>query len=341
MKRIAIVLTIFQILFCVCISQSQSIILLDSGKNTSIRGLSVVTNSVAWISGSNGYTALTNDAGKTWKWKQLSGYERLDFRDIEAFSDHEAVIVSAGTPAVILKTSDGGSSWKEVYRNNSADIFLDGMDFWNKDHGLVYGDPIKGKMQLLETRDGGNTWRDISTNLTIELAEGEASFAASGTAIRTGKRGNVWIATGGMQSRIFHSDDFGKTWEVYKCPILQGNNSSGPFSLATYQGKKMVAAGGNYLIDTLRDNSLMLSSDGGKTWTQPISQLFGYRSAIEYISKNIVIATGTSGTDLSTDGGQTWRNISAGGFNSVRKAKKGNLVLLTGLKGKIARLQIF
>ncbi|MBC7915645.1 MAG: oxidoreductase [Pyrinomonadaceae bacterium] len=340
MKRIAF-LTVFQILLFIFISEAQTITLLDSGKNTSIRGLSVVTNSVAWISGSNGYTALTNDAGKTWKWKQLSGYENLDFRDIEAFSAREAIIVSAGTPAIILKTIDGGSSWKEVYRENSVDIFLDGMDFWNKNHGIVYGDPIKGKMQLLETRDGGNTWKNITINLKVELAEGEASFAASGTAIRTAKRGNVWIATGGMQSRIFHSDNFGKTWEVYKCPIVQGNNSSGPFSLAIYKGKNMVAAGGNYLIDTLRDKNLVLSDDGGKTWSQPSTNLFGYRSAIEYISKKVLIATGTSGTDLSTDGGQTWRTISTVGFNSVRKGKKGNFILLAGPKGKIARFQIF
>lgn len=94
MKRISNVLTIFQILFFIFISEAQTITLLDSGKNTSIRGLSVVSNSVAWVSGSNGYTALTNDAGKTWKWKQLSGYENLDFRDIEAFSDYEGLLLA-------------------------------------------------------------------------------------------------------------------------------------------------------------------------------------------------------------------------------------------------------
>lgn len=341
MKKRTTILTLLQISFFFSISNSQTITLLDSGKNTSIRGLSVVSNSVAWVSGSNGYTALTDDAGKTWKWKQLSGYEKLDFRDIEAFSDHEAIIVSAGTPAVILKTTNGGLTWKEVYLNTSADIFLDGMDFWNKNHGIVYGDPIKNKMQLLETRDGGNTWKNISNNLKIELAKGEASFAASGTTIRTGKRGHVWIATGGMQSRIFHSDDFGKTWAAYKCPIVQGNNSSGPFSLAIYNRKNMIAAGGNYLIDTLRDKNVVLSVNGGKTWIEPISQAFGYRSAIEYISKNTVIATGTSGTDFSSNGGQTWRRISSTSFNSLRKAKKGSLILLTGSNGKLATLNIY
>lgn len=319
---------------------AQEIISLQSGKNTSIRGLSVVSNRVAWISGSNGYTALSTDGGKSWKWKQIPGYEKLDFRDIEAFSATEAVIVSAGTPAVILITADGGKSWKETYRNTSPDIFLDGMDFWSSRHGIIYGDPIAGQMQLLETKDGGASWTNISDQLTIKLAEGEASFAASGTAIRTGKRGNVRIATGGNQSRLFHSTDYGKTWQAQACPIIQGHNSTGPFSIAFLNNKTGVAAGGDYMKDTLRRDNLVLTYDGGKTWTRPQSGPYGYRSAIEYISKNVLLATGTSGTDISEDGGLTWRNISAEGYNCVRKSKKGNWILLAGAKGKISRIKL-
>ena len=321
---------------------SQTLIPLQSGTNTSIRGLSVVTNSVAWISGSNGWTAHTSDMGKTWNWKQLAGYEKLDFRDIEAFSAKKALIVSAGSPAVILLTKDGGLNWKEVYRNNSPDIFLDGMDFWDNKRGIIYGDPIKGRMQLLKTKDGGLNWDDISNNVTIKLAEGEASFAASGTAIRCRAGGKTWIATGGTQSRIFYSDDFGKTWDASPCPIIQGQNSTGPFSLAFSTDQKGIVAGGDYLKDTLRTNNLLLTDDGGKTWIKPTttSTIFGYRSAVEYISEKTVIATGTSGTDISYDGGKTWQSISSQGFNSVRKSKKGNWVLFTGSKGQISTLKL-
>lgn len=334
----------FCILFIACLltisASGQQIIPLQSDVQTSIRGLSVVNNRVAWVSGSNGYIALSKDRGKTWEWKQIPGYEKFDFRDIEAFSENAAVVVSAGSPAVILATSDGGRSWKEAYRNEAPEIFLDGMDFWNRKHGIIYGDPIAGQMQLLETLDGGLTWNDISKQLTVKLAEGEASFAASGTAIRTGKGGNVRIATGGSQSRIFHSNDHGRTWQAYHCPIIQGANSTGPFSIAFFNEKFGAAAGGDYLKDTLRNNNLVLTSDGGKTWEKPLTTPFGYRSAIEYISKKILIATGTSGTDISDDGGCTWRNISASGYNSVRKAKKGSLILLAGSKGTISTLKI-
>jgi len=327
---------IFILILSISGLSAQSIQLLQKGKDTSLRGLSVVNDSIAWVSGSKGWTAVSNDGGKNWDWKQIEGYENLDFRDIEGFSDSKAIIVSAGTPAVILLTTDGGQSWKEVYRNESKDIFLDGMDFWYADRGIIYGDPINGQMVLLESRDGGMSWKNISAQNKIALISGEASFAASGTNIRTGKGGKVWIATGGLQSRLFRSDDYGLNWEAIQLPIIQGKSSTGPFSIAFYKNKAGVAAGGDFLSDTSRLNNLVLTKNGGRAWMKPQNTLFGYRSAIEYLSKNELLACGPKGTDRSIDGGQTWMKLSDQGFHTIRKAKSGDLVLLTGGSGRIA-----
>ena len=222
-------------------TQSQTLIPLASGKNTSLRGLSVVDDTVAWASGSMGWTARSINGGKTWIWKQIPGYENLDFRDIEAFSANRALLLSAGTPAVILLTTDGGSVWKEVYRNNSPEIFLDGMDFWDANRGLIYGDPIKGKLVLLKTSNGGVNWENISQNNTINLMVGEASFAASGTAIRCDSKGNTWIATGGSKSRIFvpHRNDE---------PINVISNTSTSFQL------KLITKGSNSTVTTSKQD---------------------------------------------------------------------------------------
>ena len=40
------------------------------------------------------------------------------------------------------------------------------------------------------------------------------------------------------------------------------------------------------------------------------SPVLGYRSDVMYIDLNTLVATGTSGTDISTDGGKNWKNIS-------------------------------
>lgn len=332
----------FFYLLCFCpimaLAQNFNLIPLTSGKNTSMRGLSVVSDSIAWVSGSNGYIGKTLDGGKNWQWIQPKGYEKLDFRDIEAFDQLKAIVVNAGAPAYILSTIDGGKTWRETYKNIDSAIFLNGMDFWDSQQGIVFGDPIQNKMQLLKTADGGLTWNDISANLKVNLSMGEAGFAASGTSIRTGKNGKVWIATGGAVSHIYYSDNYGHTWKVYDCPILQGENSTGPFSIAFLNEKEGIVVGGNYLKDKESINNALLTKNGGKTWIKPQQSVSGYRSAVTYITKNICVATGSSGTDISTDGGKNWMNISSLNFNTIQKSKNGNLVLLTGNKGQVYRL---
>lgn len=321
--------------FSIVKAQSTKILLLDSGKNTSLRGLSVVNDKVAWVSGSNGWVAKTVD-GKTFTWQQLKGYEKLDFRDIEAFSAEEAIIVNAGSPAYILKTKDGGQTWKQVYENKDSLIFLDGMDFWNAKEGIIFGDPIYGIMKLLTTKDGGETWQDISAKANVTLKDGEAAFAASGTTIRTFKN-NVYIATGGKHSRLWTSTDKAKTWSVQNIDIIKGEASTGAFSIAIGT-KTIYAVGGDYVKEKATFNNYSYITIDGTSWLKAKTNPNGYRSAIEIINKNIIIAAGPSGIDISNDAGQTWQLLSSKGFHTCRKAKKGKLVLFTGSRGQIGKL---
>lgn len=312
----------------------------SSGTNTSLRGMSIVSDQVAWVSGSNGYIGRTTDGGQNWEWIRPAGYEKLDFRDIEAFSADKAVAVNAGAPAYILLTNDGGKTWKETYKNTDTAAFLDGMDFWNDQRGLVFGDPIKSKMLLLRTLDGGQNWNDISDNLQAKMGVGEAAFAASGTTIRTMGNGKVWIATGGAVSNIYFSSNFGSTWQIFECPILTGQPSTGPFSMAFLNEEKGVVVGGDYQKDKENTNNILLTENGGRNWTKPEKPVDGYRSGVIYVNDKVLIATGSSGTDVSHDGGRNWYNISGISFNVIQKSKKGDLILIAGNKGQIYKLTI-
>src|SRR5574339_938387 len=104
--------------------------ILNTGVKTSLRGLSVVNNNVVWVSGSNGMVGKSSNAGKNWKWMTVKGFEKNDFRDIEAFDANTAIIMAIPDPentkpAYILKTTDGGESWKVVYENLTKGMFLD------------------------------------------------------------------------------------------------------------------------------------------------------------------------------------------------------------------------
>lgn len=93
----------------------------------SFRGLSVVDDSVAWVSG-NGFGRTTN-GGENWTFKKVKNFETEDFRSVYAFDFNTAIIANAGSPAYILHTNDGGENWKIVYQNNDSLAFFDGMDF--------------------------------------------------------------------------------------------------------------------------------------------------------------------------------------------------------------------
>ena len=312
--------------------QAQNITLIQQGKHTSIRGLSIVNDSIAWLSGSNGYIATTLNGGKTWRWLQVKGYEKADFRDIEAFSDKEAIIMSSGTPALILKTTDGGIRWQVKYQNTDTAYFFDAMDFADKNHGLVLGDPIKNKFLLMETTDGGETWKHLA-NEPIALP-GEACFAASGTCLRFAGA-NTYIITGGTNARLIESAVKGSAWNYINLPLTQGKPSAGGFSIALNKDK-YIAIGGDYASDKKTDSLVAIYTPQTKIFVLVKNNfLSGFQSCVEHLHDNVFVSTGTPGSNITFDGGKTWKKIDVNSYNVCRKAKTGKLVLFAGNNGYI------
>lgn len=331
MKRcyplILTILTLFPVLL-----KAQTITILQQDKPTSIRGLSVVDDKTAWISGSKGHIAITNDGGKTWDWQQVKGYEKADFRDIEAFNDKEAVIMSSGTPALVLKTTDGGKSWQEKVRKTDSIYFFDAMDFADAKHGYILGDPIKNKFLVMETTDGGETWNEMKNE--PDALPGEAAFAASGTCLRVNKALGLVIASGGTAARFIQLCNCDNPkWETKNFPVAQGAASKGAFSISD---DLLVAVGGNYSKDKVADSVICRYDKKTAKYEVLPAGVTGFQSCVERVKDRIYLSTGTSGSSISTELGMTWRKIDGTSFNVCRKAKHGKLVLLAGDRGKIA-----
>ncbi|MDB5129989.1 YCF48-related protein [Mucilaginibacter sp.] len=312
--------------------KAQSITSLQQGRPTSIRGLSVVDDKTAWVSGSKGTIGISNDRGISWAWQQIKGFEKSDFRDIEAFSDKEAVIISSGTPALILKTIDGGKNWAIKYQKADTAYFLDAMDFSTKQHGFVLGDPIDNKFLLLETIDGGETWNPV-INSPAALKD-EAAFAASGTCLRANKL--ITIVTGGSNSRILTSPIKNHLWTAKELSLTNGAASRGAFSVA-YGNNQTIIVGGNYAKDKQSDSVAYILPKAKAKFKKyiPVTGPAGYQSCVEHIKGDVFLSTGTSGSNLTIDGGKTWQKIDGTSYNVCRKAKHGNLILLAGDGGKL------
>ncbi len=303
---------------------------------SSFRALSVIDDHAAWVAGSKGWIGRSIDGGKGWSFQQVKNFEALDFRSVYGFDSLTAIIANAGSPAYLFRTTDGGKTWQSVYQNESKDAFVDGLDFWNDKKGIAYGDPIDSKMLLIESKDGGITWREFPENQRPTLNPGEASFAASGTGIRCFNKTQTVITTGGKVSRLWRSNNEGKTWKSTGLPIIQGEESTGAFSSVFWKNKYAAVVGGDFKNDSLTGKHAYSTFDNGKTWVLPLRPTRGLRECVESVNNEYLIAIGPNGADSSNDGGFNWQPLSdERGFHVVRKARDGSLIIAAG-NGKIS-----
>ncbi|MDQ4122853.1 MAG: glycosyl hydrolase [Acidobacteriota bacterium] len=303
----------------------------------SLRGLSVVNEKIVWASGTGGSFLRTIDGGKTWKVGKVPDAEKLDFRDVEAFDANTAYLLSIGEGenSRIYKTTDGGETWKLQFKNSNPKAFFDAFDFWDANNGIAMSDPVDGKYLLIATTDGGQTWKQLPNDKMPSAKEGEAAFAASGTCIIVNGKSDVFLVTGGQAARVFYSQNRGASWSIADTPIISGANGTGIFSIAMFDNKSGVIVGGNYEKPNESANNLALTNDGGKTWILG-KGLNGYRSGVAFVDKNTLVAVGSSGSDISRDGGQTWTNLDRENYNAV-VAKGKNAVWAVGANGLVAR----
>jgi len=311
-----------------------------SGTDVQLRGISAVSAQVAWASGARGTVLRTVDGGEAWVKVNVPNAESLDFRDVQAFDQNNAFVLSIGPgdQSRIYKTTDGGRTWQLQFTNKDPKAFYDCFAFWDATHGIALSDSVDGKFPLIATADGV-TWSPVAVKKMPAALPNEGAFAASGTCIATFGKNDVWFGTGGPAARVFHSSDRGINWTVAETPVLHGEASQGIFSVLFWSEKNGVVVGGDYKQPTKSDNTAAFTHDGGKTWTLASKPPQGYRSAVAQIaSSSGLFAVGTNGSSISLDGGKTWdptfKQDRVPNLNAVSLRGRGGLVV--GAEGQIA-----
>ncbi len=308
----------------------------NAGTDASFRSIHAVSKKTVWAGGSKGTVLRTTNGGNSWQVISVKDAETLDFRDIHAVNDKIAFAMSAGDAdkgaAKIFKTTDGGTTWKVVLHSTEKGVFFDSMDFWNEKEGILIGDPIDDKPFIIRTLDGGETWNRIEKDKLPSIQEGEASFAASGTAAIAKGAGKAWLNT---QSRVFFTPDKGETWQVYKTPFQQGQ-TSGIFGLHFWNENQGIAVGGDYKNDKSKTENVAITHDAGKTWEFLASaQPDGLKEAGFMLPNNNLLLVGTSGTSLLDEDGTAWKAIDTESFHTISCFKDACWAI--GGKGNLAK----
>ncbi|WP_180935168.1 WD40/YVTN/BNR-like repeat-containing protein [Nocardioides ungokensis] len=325
------------------LSWKQSIIDADQ----SFRGLDAVDRSTAWVTGGSategapGRVFRTTDGGRTWADVSPAGTEGLLFRDVEARSAEEAVIlaIGPGDASRIYRTTDGGATWDSAFVNDDPAAFYDCMAFYpgGRD-GLVMGDPVDGKFRILATHDFGRSWTVLPSDGMPE-APTEYGFAASGDCLVTAGH-SAYFGSGGGDTRVFRSDDRGLTWTASPSTIPAGE-AAGVFALAFRTPSQGIAVGGDF-ADPADGHDVVATTRHANTWRNA-GDLTHLGEDVAYLPGrgDRLVVTGESGdvmgTSISSDGGRTWTRISDTGYHALDCTRDGSCWAAGG-GGRVARL---
>ena len=342
----------------------------ESNSTASLRGIVSVGGGVAWASGTGGTVLRTEDGGYVWQGCVAPpDSTKLDFRAIQAWDENTAVVMSSGPGDLsrLYRTTDGCRTWKRLLTNPDKEGFWDALQFTDRQHGTLLGDPVDGHFVLLTTSDGGATW----TPLTVAAASPVKDlgvFAASNSSLLMRSPSSRIFCTGGKAGAMVIQQGigpqpgtrkpgeigFGNTSSSEELISFDKSETSGCFSLATSGDARgiVVAVGGDYAHPEQTDNIAWTtaSADDPENKQHPLFRFApakvkpaGYRSAVAFNAQTRSwIAVGPGGTDLSNDDGQTWRPLKPGPQEAQGADMQWNALSLpfaVGPHGRIGKLR--
>jgi hypothetical protein len=176
----------------------------------------------------------------------------------------------------------------------------------------------------------------------LELPEGgEDSLQRIWTIVPGVEDGVVYA--GGDPGVLFESRDGGATFELNRAlwehptrpKWMPGGGGLCLHTICTWPGEP------DRLAIAISAAGVWLTDDGGATWRLPAGRPNGYRSGVAYVRGSDgreLVAVGTSGSDYSADGGETWAPVDTVGYNSVAFARGGvRAGWAVGAGGRIAK----
>jgi photosystem II stability/assembly factor-like uncharacterized protein len=273
---------------------------------------------------------VTHDGGTTWTDTQPSG-PVLSVIPLGRSAWKLDASCASTDPATLCDlhrdvSSDGGRTWATMpgalpqapVMNVMANTWLLRTSVSSADILIPSAASGTAPTRLFATSDGGRSWQErpspcpLGGTLVSLLSE-----APNGT---------LWFAWGGQPGAgnqlktVVRSQDGGQTWQGGQC--ASGNSSSYPQALLSngliggYLGGLVATSATTALIDGGR-NTVLLTTDGGSTWSIPEPRIGGTDNG----SRGLFFANSQDGWVVSQqygsagslwrtmDGGQSWSQV--------------------------------
>lgn len=106
-----------------------------------------------------------------------------------------------GDNGVILKTEDGGETWRELYRQEGRELCK--IAFANQNVGYAGGNDGSENGVLIRTTDGGETWEDVNNTLLFKVCNMGLEPISTDTVFAY------------HQNHLYKSIDAGENFSVY------------------------------------------------------------------------------------------------------------------------------
>lgn len=308
------------------------------------RSLTALSQDEAFImnAGSPARLLHTKDGGKTWE-QQYYNAAPAAFFDCLRFSD-AAHGFAVGDPLKdhfpILYTYDSGHVWNEYdYTNDNYPEAMEGEAIFAASNSNISPDHdmprfITGGLQTRLFYAVANRGPAVKSGNATKPAKSKHRTLPASAGSNATTQAPASDANGPAPKQSYLH------WSVTPLPILHGKASTGAFAIDFLNKKQGVIVGGDYANDTISTQNIALTTDGGLNWKPATTGPFGFKSGVVFISTKWLAATGTSGTDYSSDGGQNWHNISREGFNTIQKMPSSLRAIVAGAHGKIGMLEI-
>jgi photosystem II stability/assembly factor-like uncharacterized protein len=208
--------------------------------------------------------------------------------------------VAVGENRTILRTTDGGQTWKQVLRFDKERGELGGVLFTDAKTGWARIRPAPG---VYRTADGGATWAYVKTfnEGSVFGPTGATHHAAAGDTY-------FWQNSGGAfgGNKLYRTTDAGRTW----APLWESDKTlgGGGVSISFPDGTNGWMASIGKAIP--HEFYVGRTTDGGKTWTtqQIKDNVRGNYMVIHAVDKDRGWFASHFSTVVhaSTDGGKTW-----------------------------------